>query len=176
MKTNNPYEIISIPTVYKGCQFRSRLEASWVAFFDLVGWQWEYEPFDMKGWTPDFLLHFKTKALVECKPTEESCRETMRQLQSGWANQTFDILVLGNGFGEDNICGWISDAPPYEFGFDEALVYTCTNCHQVTLRSFNNSYHCRKRGCYDGDRYLTLGEDFKSVWNEAKSLVRKEYT
>lgn len=33
-----------IPTMYKGIQFRSRLEARWAVFFDTLGIKWEYEP------------------------------------------------------------------------------------------------------------------------------------
>lgn len=33
-----------IPTMYKGIQFRSRLEARWAVFFDTLGIEWEYEP------------------------------------------------------------------------------------------------------------------------------------
>jgi hypothetical protein len=39
----------AIPTVYKGVQMRSRLEARWAAFFDELGWPWEYEPVDLAG-------------------------------------------------------------------------------------------------------------------------------
>ena len=46
------------PTFYEGIWFRSRLEARWAAFFDLVQWKWEYEPIDLIGWTPDFRLTF----------------------------------------------------------------------------------------------------------------------
>lgn len=47
------------PTVYSDVQFRSRLEARWAAFFDLVDWTWEYEPIDLPGWTPDFRVGFR---------------------------------------------------------------------------------------------------------------------
>ncbi|MEA2669684.1 MAG: hypothetical protein QOJ33_2618, partial [Chloroflexota bacterium] len=30
----------AIPTTYDGVNFRSRLEAKWAAFFDLLGWRW----------------------------------------------------------------------------------------------------------------------------------------
>lgn len=50
-------KIASIPTIYAGVQFRSRLEARWAAFFDLVGLRWEYEPFDLAGWIPDFKIY-----------------------------------------------------------------------------------------------------------------------
>lgn len=49
--------IAAIPTLYNGVQFRSRLEARWAAFFDLIGCAWEYEPVDFNGYTPDFIVH-----------------------------------------------------------------------------------------------------------------------
>lgn len=49
--------IAAIPTMYAGVQFRSRLEARWAAFFDIVGLKWDYEPFDLAGWIPDFKVH-----------------------------------------------------------------------------------------------------------------------
>ena len=56
------------PTTYQGVRFRSRLEARWAAFFDLAGWSWEYEPVELAGWAPDFLLHVPTPLYVEVKP------------------------------------------------------------------------------------------------------------
>ncbi len=32
------------------------MEARWAAFFDVVNWDWEYEPVDLNGWIPDFRL------------------------------------------------------------------------------------------------------------------------
>ena len=58
----------AIPTSYGGVNFRSRLEARWAAFFDLLGWSWEYEPIDLAGYIPDFILNFKKPLLVEVKP------------------------------------------------------------------------------------------------------------
>jgi len=36
--------IKAIETYYKGCHFRSRLEARWAVFFDALGVEWSYEP------------------------------------------------------------------------------------------------------------------------------------
>lgn len=65
-------KIASIPTRYSGQNFRSRLEARWAAFFDLMRWSWEYEPFDMQGWIPDFVLggDLEKGLLVEVKPID----------------------------------------------------------------------------------------------------------
>ena len=72
----------AIPTMYSDVQFRSRLEARWAAFFDLVSIPWDYEPVDLAGYIPDFLL-FKgpRRFLAEIKPVDnaldfaEACRK-----------------------------------------------------------------------------------------------------
>jgi hypothetical protein len=51
----------AIETRYAGCRFRSRLEARWAVFFDVLKVKWEYEPegfaLDKSGWyLPDFRL------------------------------------------------------------------------------------------------------------------------
>lgn len=62
-----------IETHYKGYRFRSRLEARWAVFFDVLGLRWEYEPegFDLgkAGWyLPDFWLP-DFELWIEIKPT-----------------------------------------------------------------------------------------------------------
>lgn len=52
------YTIKAHPTKYAGVEFRSRLEATWAAFFSLIDWHWEYEPIDIDGWVPDFYIEF----------------------------------------------------------------------------------------------------------------------
>ncbi|MBZ9659801.1 hypothetical protein LB523_12165 [Mesorhizobium sp. ESP-6-4] len=65
------YSIKAIPTTYAGVNFRSRLEARWAAFFDLCGWKWDYEPFDLEGWAPDFRIRTKVgPVLCEVKPAD----------------------------------------------------------------------------------------------------------
>ena len=89
------YYIKAIPTTYNHVQFRSRLEARWAAFFDLCGWEWDYEPFDLDGWAPDFMLKGKTMALVEVKPID--FRGDDKQLRSqafSKAKKAFDTAQL----------------------------------------------------------------------------------
>jgi hypothetical protein len=69
----NPYEQIPAkPTKYNGRLYRSRLEARVAAYFDIIEWDHEFEPFDLPGWSPDFLIKAKkagiTDMLVEVKP------------------------------------------------------------------------------------------------------------
>jgi hypothetical protein len=66
----------AIETKYKGCRFRSRLEARWAVFFDVLGVAWEYEPegFELGGgvrYLPDFALRCGGKDVtdaIEIKP------------------------------------------------------------------------------------------------------------
>jgi hypothetical protein len=65
------YMMKAYQTEYRGRIYRSRLEAKWAAFFDLAGWEHEYEPIDFGGWTPDFMLQSpkrKSPMFVEVKP------------------------------------------------------------------------------------------------------------
>lgn len=55
-----PGGILPIPTEYAGVKFRSRLEARWAVYLDLVGIEWQYEKEGYQlpsGWyVPDFWL------------------------------------------------------------------------------------------------------------------------
>ena len=89
-------KIAAIPTIYKNVRFRSRLEAKWAAFFDLVGWRWEYEPLDFDGWMPDFALYGETGnvILVEVKP--------ILSFDEGLANRTRDEIDKNYPYSDEN--------------------------------------------------------------------------
>jgi hypothetical protein len=61
------YEIKAIPTTYNHVLYRSRMEARWAAFFDFVGWEFEYEPEPFQTWSPDFVIH-TLDTFIEVKP------------------------------------------------------------------------------------------------------------
>lgn len=60
----------AVPTTGPGgVRFRSRLEARWAAFFDLMRLSWQYEPeLGLDRWIPDFALTCGTGMLIEVKP------------------------------------------------------------------------------------------------------------
>lgn len=120
------------PTAYRGVTFRSRLEATWAAFFDLAGWRWEYEPVDAEGWVPDFFLFGHEGPLpVEVKPidlgaaTRESllaAPELEKVRQSGVM-----ALVLGLGiFPNDKYVGLHPAVLGYLLNFPTQYVNTPT--------------------------------------------------
>ena len=77
----------SYRTEYNGIWFRSRAEAKWAAFFDLIGWRWEYEPRDYHGYIPDFVLlsngEAGSRVYVEVKPEEEFPEANRKAKRSG---------------------------------------------------------------------------------------------
>ena len=107
-------EYKGIPTLYKGIQFRSRLEARWASFFDLCGWKWEYEPLELSGWIPDFIITSKDKKkiLVEVKPTDDLSWFELQKYKLAIKNTVYDVcelLLLGNSV-RDSIRDWSSGA------------------------------------------------------------------
>ncbi len=68
-----------IETKYKGCRFRSRLEARWAVFFDALGIKWRYEP-------EGFIMRFDYEAFAaewdmwEDELLEEGIPQTFKHL------------------------------------------------------------------------------------------------
>jgi hypothetical protein len=60
----------AIPTTHRGLNMRSRLEAIWAEVFTQLGWNWYYEPLELDGWIPDFVIdgHGHKPLLVDVKP------------------------------------------------------------------------------------------------------------
>jgi hypothetical protein len=180
--------LTSHPTRYRGIQFRSRLEATWAAFFDGVHWTWEYEPFDLDGYIPDFVLRFRTPLLVEVKPAitpEDFTRYATALDQTAWDQEA---LLLGIGPMRSNewwglpALGVLRETwthvdehgePRRVQGWDEAIGFRCLSCHRVSLHHASGSYHCRVSGCHEGDHHLGAGGPVVAdVWAGAKNAVQ----
>ena len=105
----------AIATKYRNFEFRSRLEAKYAVFFDLVGWRWSYEPPERAGWIPDFAIG-ERPTLVEVKPfyrTAEWGDAVQKIIDSG---ERENVILLGS-----DPC-WISAEPDNESGSDEPRV------------------------------------------------------
>lgn len=89
------YKHAAKETVYAGALFRSRLEARWAAFFDLIGWSWLYEPIDLDGWIPDFRVSVGDwSRLVEVKPVD-MVDDFCRVLGGPQVQHRRGVVVLG---------------------------------------------------------------------------------
>jgi hypothetical protein len=180
----------SIETIYKGLKFRSRLEAHWAAFFDLLGWEWAYEAIDLKGYIPDFILNFNRPMLVEIKSDfnlvglYKYCKKIEN---SGWNDE---YMVFGAILHNIDNLGLLIERneerlglpKPYRdykgslFAWDLAKLSFCKMCNGITVISENGWWQCRKCGAYDGDNHLG-NLDYKNIsildfWNKAQNIVR----
>jgi hypothetical protein len=68
-----------LPTKYNGVLFRSRTEARWAAYFDMIGLEWQYEPegyaLDCGNYCPDFYCPEPYDFFVEVKPNRAAMEE-----------------------------------------------------------------------------------------------------
>ena len=88
-----------IPTIgVRGIQYRSRIEAQWAYIFEKLEWNWEYEPIDLDGYIPDFIIKFdEEEILIEIKGDTNIWKEEVYKphkdkiIKSGWKGQ-FGIL------------------------------------------------------------------------------------
>lgn len=88
------YSQRAIPTTYRGISFRSRLEAKWAAFLDNLGLKYIYEPADLRGWAPDFLLP-GCETFVEAKPIVNFCSAVATKVEAAMTTQGGRVLLVG---------------------------------------------------------------------------------
>lgn len=82
-----------LATTINGRKYRSQLEARWASFFSSVGWPFEYEAFQLRGWIPDFLLLGSSPVLVEIKPVYVFPQFVVDKIEE--SNPPHDVLILG---------------------------------------------------------------------------------
>lgn len=180
--------IAAIPTRYKGVQFRSRLEARWACFFDLNKIKWEYEPYDLDGWIPDFVLHgySNSEILVEVKPIKYQSQELENRL-SKYLYTDKEILILGNtpilvskdGMHEVDLCaGWIGEltgdgASEKNFYFFQEAKWSVADAGNLDFFPAYGQYVYRISGEYNGGSPVIAPiEMVQSLWNEAGNEVQ----
>lgn len=162
------YDMHAIPTMYSGIRFRSRLEAKWAAFFDICGWRWEYEPFDLNGWMPDFLLLGDQRVLVEVKPVTWMPWSVTKKIEKAMGNPAdshYELMILGCTvpIGEhENQIGWLAekedlyDWEPEMGGYDTqwqwggAILGRWSNQEIVGFCHDTGWFTDRISGAYDG--------------------------
>lgn len=175
------YDISAKPTLYNGRLYRSRLEARWAAFFDLLGWKYEYEPFDLNGWSPDFLIKgFFSDILVEVKPINEFNEEVANKI-TACSPKKVELLLLGNEplfTAEWYPCiGWLFESYDENGwggqGWAESFWTHTFPTNQYGFGHTLGSYDCRITGnekkylthAYKPDQYFI--NQLKAFWAEA---------
>jgi hypothetical protein len=179
------YTIQAKPTVYRGQTFRSRLEAKWAAFFDILKWEWVYEPFDLGGWSPDFAIRApgassaRKIVLVEVKPIMEFDEDVAAKMVASCPRDSrdplccsdFELLILGLRPTEEKL-GWLMEGDVWDWA--EAK-FGCWGgpgrigfCHEV------QSFTDRITGQHDGGHYggLIPRGTIDAFWGRASTAVQ----
>lgn len=184
----------AIPTHFAHTNFRSRLEARWAALFDLIGWDWVYEPFDADGYIPDFLIPGARPLLVEVGPCITRADYEEKARKPAAAGLTQDVLVVGvapmpTWSPYRTPVGLLAEHYPAHEGFttegnyvepaglsafEEASWHGCRKCRAVAVHSEIFSYAGRPCGHADGDGYLgeVIEQEFDYLWRSAGNEVQ----
>lgn len=176
-----------ITTMYHGRRFRSRLEARWAVMFDFLGWRYEYEPYDLKGWIPDFALFGAEEIFVEVKPystLKEFDTKKILTALGGTEKWGKEILLLGSTIWEECssmneaivVLGYLGefwgDPEPGSYNFSRAIL----NYYKERWGFYHEEggWNDRVTGLYDGDHYLRNPsyEEALKLWNEAGNIVQ----
>jgi hypothetical protein len=175
-----------IPTVgVRGIQFRSRIEAHWAYIFEKMGWIWDYEPIDLYGYIPDFIIKFgEDEILIEIKGETNIWKREIYEphkekiIRSGWKGH---YAILGSAYEkQDDYVDGLVNIGKYGIGDDEGILLMTKqdNASTTKLYSFyligmltdKNLYHKLGDGCWDD--IIDTYEDFSKVWVEAKNRVQ----
>ena len=159
--------IKAIETEYNGYRFRSRLEARWAVFFDVLGIEYQYEPegFDSDGawYLPDFWLNHHIEIVVpsdgfwvEIKPRKASKKEVNKLLAVCSGTGHNGLILQGQPYYEEYTITLIQitgSAGPY--------IFTEVNPFHLWIRQMNDpGYSGRKyllRKAYTAARQARFG-------------------
>ena len=126
------YTIAPIATVYRGVSYRSRLEAKWAAFMDRIGWCYDYEPFDLGDWSPDFLIRIASgqEFLAEVKPITEfdaaASEKMAKAAKEARVSGAIWLLASAPRSNGDHLSlGWQGTMPPIQGSREADEKYAC---------------------------------------------------
>lgn len=121
-------DVKPIETIYNGYRFRSRLEARWAVYFDLIGIKYNYEPNGFvlsngKCYLPDFYLP-TVEAYVEIKPngiSDKDLNEAADKLTDiAYFENKYALLCVGDPV-DNNITIWGMIENKNGYGYDHDI-------------------------------------------------------
>jgi hypothetical protein len=142
------YPIAAKPTKARKIQYRSRLESKYGVLFERLQWEFQYEPFDLPGWSPDFLLTGgEYGVLIEVKPSYLVDQRLFDKLTKATENLPFHVVILDENpfrkpdkFYESYVLFGLGAEylARGEIGFFEEKGYSHTDFHPMLMKSVND--------------------------------------
>ena len=156
--------------------------------FDLLKWDWTYEPTDFNGWIPDFAIHGKEIVYVEVKPVDAFPKDVSKKIDaSGCRDEVLIVGMLGpmkvEGYWNP-IIGWlrenfrqtgIEEAEAVPNWWSEAVMGRYIDSDRIGFCHSEASYRDRISGGYDGGSFGTYPvtlEEVTMLWREASNRTR----
>jgi len=155
--------------MFRGVWMRSRTEARWAAMFERLGWKWSYEPFDLMGYVPDFMLDLgATRLLCEVKATDEDFALAESKIEtSGWEHPA---LIVGHDV-DRHTCGRIRSWDGVDFSWGQARFFWCISCQQHSVLDDDGDWRCRR--CGDGRGNSHVGDfEVDEMWASVGNAVQ----
>ena len=180
-----PGDMGNIKTTYNGINYRSRLEAKWAYMFDAFHWKFQYEPFDLNGWIPDFVLFgAREEILVEVKPISRLIYFNFIKLEDALKGSEHfgkDILILGTK-PEGIKIGWLFEGG-YGIEEDDSSLLPGYAEGDGLINKFggvfglihdHQSYRDRITGLHDGDHCVDVAnsDEIDFIWKQACNTVQ----
>jgi hypothetical protein len=177
----------AIPTVYRGVEYRSRLEAKWSCLFDQIGWQHTYEPLDGSRYVPDFAIHGPAPLMIEVKPaiTEADFDAPLDKVTLGlFEHWEHDVMVVGadplpqlhgccRRHPPAGLLGVFSDVPAEPvWMFDTGNWYSCAVCGGLAVCHRRRPFRGRPCGHVGDDNAGPVDVDIRGMWGEAANRVK----
>lgn len=166
---------LGVPTEYGSTMFRSRLEARWAAFADLAGWQWVYEPFDGKGYLPDFAFTVAGRPLlVEVKPvaTIEESRKHLPKIINGIGGLwNHDLVIAGVDPFHCLYVDFING--PEDWHSCQAVYSQCIRCNsEFRIHADGMGFGCDTTGSDKWSSHIAEDDYVNHLWREAGNRTR----
>lgn len=147
--------------------------------FTLLGWKFEYEPYDLQGYIPDFILIGKDitgknkEILVEVKPTIDIEGFDLLKIKKALGDRYSkeEVLLLGctimESGSEETQIGWIRGCT------EDNAILNFFNGHFGFIGDYM-SWADRITGLYEGAHfvYRYCYNDAINIWNNAGDKVQ----
>lgn len=163
-------DIKPIETKYKGYLFRSRAEARWAMFFDLMKIPYAYEPEGLLlpngiRYLPDFYLPdcdtwFEVKGVMDDTSIQKISallKYGNKPVIVGYPDMTFEACDI-----------WIDEGGMKYFARAykcESMLCKCRKCGKYYFTGMAGSWECLCCGTHEGDRHFSIltGGDLSDV-------------
>ena len=180
------YDMQSKETIYNGVRFRSRLEAKWAAFFDLTGWDWHYEPCELNGFTPDFIIKTTSHAydantiIVEVKPSVLLNEEEVKILYNKYRGIKAHLLILTDTPFYFSSSGYLSIGKGLQYS-EYIEQFSSKDLYDFEMKCGNDfgssyiSYDGMVYGDVERKSFLEMSDDTHEImgrWIDAAEAVR----